>query len=62
MKKYVVNKCDKSGNIITGYQEVLIGDTKEEVEFDYRSYYEMTDNEFVDVEEIEIQGQEGEHP
>ena len=52
MGKYVVNKCDAYGNIITGYQEVLLG-AKKEVEFDYRSYYEMADDEFVDVVEVD---------
>ena len=53
MKKfYVVNKCDRDGNIITGYEEILKGETKKEIEFDYRAYYEMSDDEYVDVEEV----------
>ena len=54
MKKYIVNKCDKGGNIITRCEEIMIG-AGEEIEFDYRSYYEMKDDEYIDIVEIDYQ-------
>jgi len=49
-KKWVVNRCDENGNIITGYEEVLEG-TIDEVEKDYRHHHELVDDDKIDIEE-----------
>jgi len=43
--KFVVNKTDENGNIMTGYEEELEG-TEEEVITDFANYNEI-DPEFV---------------
>ena len=51
--KNIVNKCDKQGNHITGYEETLTG-TKEECERDYRAYYDYDGPIDIEAEEREL--------
>ena len=53
-KQTTFNKCDKNGNVKTGYEQTLTGESIDEMEWEYRCHQEWagpvlisTDNDSV---------------
>lgn len=52
--KFQINRKDTHGYIITGYQQLVIANTKEEAVFDYLNWLDdgTVNEENLDIEEI----------